>query len=89
MKQIHVARRKTVFLFTKVFTFSVSALFFGLLDRLSGRGGLGLLCFFSLHRCFLRLFFGKLYLGGNKLSQTARDAREAVKAKRSGLRVIF
>ena len=28
-----------------------------------------------------------LFLGGNKLSQTAKDAWEAVKAKRSGLRV--
>ena len=29
----------------------------------------------------------KLWLGGNKLSQTAKDAWEAVKAKRSGLKV--
>ena len=30
-----------------------------------------------------------LYLSGNKLSQTAKDAWEAVKDKRSGLRVFF
>ena len=31
----------------------------------------------------------KLWLNNNKLSQTAKDAWEAVKAKRSGLKVIY